>query len=341
MNEVRKKITITEIASLANTSKTTVSFYLNGKFDKMSDDTKKRIKEVIEETNYRPNFAARSLNNMPTKTIGVLIGDITNGFSNKLVKGIDDEAVKNNYQIIIGSSSYDYSREAKYVERMIDSNVDGFIIQPTSNFKNIYPKIKAANKPVVFVDSYIKGMHIPCVKSNNHDIIVSTLTSAYNIGYDEFIIITAEPSEISVRKERLDAFREVVNNNNINNKEIFLPPNINDLNDNYFKGIVENSILPGKKNLIFVSNCWLLPKIFTSMKSILDKVPNKVGLVGFDNDEWINLISPSITSIIQPAYKEGHKAVETLLELIEDKDKDFPQFIEIESEVIVNDTLKI
>ena len=77
------------------------------------------------------------------------------------------------------------------------------------------------------------------------------------------------------------------------------------------------------------------------MKSILNKVPDEVGLVGFDNDEWINLISPTITSIIQPAYIEGHRAVETLLELIEDKDKKFPQFIEIQSQVIVNDTLKI
>lgn len=89
---MQRKVTIKDIAELAKTSKTTVSFYLNGKFDKMSEETKNRIKSTIEATNYKPSIAARSLNAKSTKLIGVVIGDITNSFSNQIVKGIESKA---------------------------------------------------------------------------------------------------------------------------------------------------------------------------------------------------------------------------------------------------------
>ena len=101
---MKGKLTIKDIAERANTSKTTVSFYLNGKTDKMSLETKKRIAKVIKDTNYEPSIAARTLNAKHTKLIGVIIGDITNTFANQIVKGIEDHARENQYQLIVGSS---------------------------------------------------------------------------------------------------------------------------------------------------------------------------------------------------------------------------------------------
>ncbi|MBR5005066.1 MAG: LacI family DNA-binding transcriptional regulator, partial [Erysipelotrichaceae bacterium] len=82
-------MTISDIAKLAGVSKTTVSFYLNGKYEKMSEETRQRIEKVIEKTGYEPSVVARSLNFKQTKLIGVIIGDITNSFANQIVKGID------------------------------------------------------------------------------------------------------------------------------------------------------------------------------------------------------------------------------------------------------------
>ena len=110
-----KKVTINDIAKLANTSKTTVSFYLNQKYDRMSLDTRRRIEKVIRETNYVPSILARSLNDKQTKLIGVLIGDITNTFSNLLVKGAESVAQKRGYQMIMGNSNYSQDDESKYI----------------------------------------------------------------------------------------------------------------------------------------------------------------------------------------------------------------------------------
>lgn len=108
---MKEKITIRDIAERAGTSKTTVSFFLNGKTDKMSEETQARIAQVIKETNYRPSIAARSLNAKETRLIGVIIGDITNTFANQIVKGIDDFARDNRYQLIVGNSNYNFKEK--------------------------------------------------------------------------------------------------------------------------------------------------------------------------------------------------------------------------------------
>ena len=87
-----------------------------------------------EETNYSPNIMARSLKSKKSSLIGVIVADITNPFSNNIVKGIDDIARKKDYQILVGSSNLDIKNEEKYIKSMNDMGVDGFIVQPTVEF---------------------------------------------------------------------------------------------------------------------------------------------------------------------------------------------------------------
>ena len=96
----KKRITINEIARIAGTSKTTVSFYLNGHVDRMSAATRDRVKHTIEETGYKPSPLARGMNAKKTYMLGIIIGDITNHFSNQIVKGIDSIASKAGYHLM-------------------------------------------------------------------------------------------------------------------------------------------------------------------------------------------------------------------------------------------------
>lgn len=149
------KITINEIAKLAGVSKTTISFYLNGKTQRISLKTQNRIATIIKQTNFQPNLAARCLNSKSSKLIGVLISDITNTFSNQIVKGIETIASKYNYQVIVGNSEYSYQREENYIEQMLSMGVAGFIVQPTAQFRKLSKKLLKLNKPLVFFDSFL------------------------------------------------------------------------------------------------------------------------------------------------------------------------------------------
>ena len=206
----RKKLTIKDIALKANTSKTTVSFYLNGRFEKMSDDTRKRIEKVIEETNYSPNIMAQSLKSKKSRLIGVIVADITNPFSNNIVKGIDDIARKEDYQIIIGNSNFEYINEKKYIERMLDMGVDGFIIQPTMEFDKLVTYIEKMGKKVVCVDRVSPNFKGKYVKNNNYDITFKAITQLYNKGYEEFIFISEDLDKSSTRIERKNGFIDAI-----------------------------------------------------------------------------------------------------------------------------------
>ncbi|WZU02123.1 LacI family transcriptional regulator [Erysipelothrix sp. D19-032] len=189
----KPKVTINDIARLAQTSKTTVSFYLNGKFDKMSVETKDRIATVIEEQQYRPSVATRSLNAKSMKLIGVLIGDITNDFANQIVKGIDEIAKTHNYQLIVGNSNYTFESESDYIDRMLSMGVDGFIVQPTIQFKALIPKIRANGKSLVFIDSQTDMESNAWVKTNNYEAVLETTFELVDKGYNDFILLTVIP----------------------------------------------------------------------------------------------------------------------------------------------------
>lgn len=321
---MKDKITITEIAKRAQTSKTTVSFYLNGKLDKMSEETKRRIEKVIEETHYQPSIVARSLSSKHTCLIGVIIGDITNAFANQIVKGIDDFARENHYQLIVGNTNYDFEIEKNYVNRMLSMGVDGFIIQPSRRFASLSKRIKEKGKQVVFIDSQVSLEDEKWVKTNNYEAVFNLISGFKDSQYDEFMMITADPSVLSTRMERVKGFEDALNLNHLSWKTKAVD---GDIQEEALQKLIEGELKFGVRTLIFVANCFLLPRVFMAMKNYRNLIPETIGLIGFDNTEWSNLSAPSITTIVQPAYEEGYQSAKILIDSIEQKFDECPNQI--------------
>ena len=316
MNE-RKKLTIKDIALKANTSKTTVSFYLNEKFDKMSYDTRKRIEKVIEETNYTPNIMAQSLKSKKSRLIGVIVAYITNPFSNNIVKGIDDIARKEDYQIIFGNSNFEYINEKKYIERMLDMGVDGFIVQPTMQFDKLVAAIEKAGKKIVCVDRVSPKFKGKYVKTNNYDITFKAITQLYNRGYEEFIFISEDLDTSITRIERKNGFIDAIQSIGANSNIIKVESQTSyiELSKELMKYINIS-----KKVAIFAAHDKILQKVFRASKYIGWDIPNQVGIIGFDNWNWTIYVSPSVTTIDQPTYQEGKHATKLLIDMIENRD---------------------
>lgn len=312
------KITINEIAKLAGVSKTTISFYLNGKTQRISLKTQNRIATIIKQTNFQPDLAARCLNSKSSKLIGVLISDITNTFSNQIVKGIETIASKYNYQVIVGNSEYSYQREENYIEQMLSMGVAGFIVQPTAQFRKLSKKLLKLNKPLVFFDSKLYDLKSNWIKTNNYEATYETIVKCIIKGYESFYLITADPQLISTRLERVSGFIDALADYNFNYKTFILENDRVDFKmlHNFF----ESTLNVSKKSLVFVPNCWALPDIYLALKQYRNNMP-QIGLIGFDNLEWVNFSSPSITTIIQPAFKEGEEAAKIVIDQIEGKNK--------------------
>jgi len=313
----KNKVTIKEIAEMSNTSKTTVSFYLNGKTNKMSEDTKKKIQQVIQQTGYKPSIVARSLNYKSSKLLGILIGDITNTFSNQIVKGIEDMASKEGYQIIVGNTNYDDTKEAMYIERMLSMGVDGFIIQPTAKFRKNSRKIQEANKPMVFFDSKIYDSKTSWVKTNNYEATYNATINCIKKGYENYILVTANPSLISTRIERATGFSDALMEYDLTYETLIVEDDTTILEEiiEFFNKYIDVK----KKTLVFVPNCWALPMVFIALKEYHAMMPT-IGLIGFDNTEWANFSSPTVTTIVQPGFEEGQQASQILINQIENPD---------------------
>lgn len=320
---MKKKITINDIAKLAGVSKTTVSFYLNGKFDKMSQTTRARISSVIEKTDYQPNTLARSLNSKQTHLIGVIIGDITNSFANQVIKGIDDYCELQGYQMIVGSSGYELERERKYVRSMAAMGTDGFIVQPTVYFETMWHEL-GMEKPITYFDSPNSASSDLWVKTNNFEAVYEAVDELTRRGYDNYVMITANPYVLNTRMERYKGFTECLD-------ERKLPYTIITADANTTPEELQSQLDPfmndQKHTCVFVCNNWLLDKAYLVIRKYSSLIPEHIGLLGFDSLEWSELATPSITTIVQPTYEEGQTAAKILIDRIENRNEMAPNWI--------------
>ncbi len=309
-----RKVTINDIAEIAGVSKATVSFFLNGKTNKMSAETYERIRSAIEETGYSPSVAARSLNDKSPHLFGVIIGNITKPFANRIVKGIEDYANENSYMTIVASSEFEPEREMSYIKSMLALGVDGFLIQPTVNFNEIRKSLDI-DKPIVFFDSAPAGEDQMYVKTDNYESVRHATSRLIEKGYQHFIIISNNPYVLQTRIERSRGCTDLLEEKKIRYDRIILPadadqevliPQLYPLLDKY------------RNVCIFTLNSTLLQLTWTALAPYRWRVP-EIGLIGYDHETWCDYVVPSITTISQPSYEEGYTAAQILMDAIHNR----------------------
>lgn len=313
----KKRITINDIATMAGTSKTTVSFYLNGKTERMSENTQGRIKAAIAKTGYEPSPIARGMNAKRTQLLGVIIGDITNTFSNQIVKGIEGVAAKAGYRVLVSSSNHSRTDERAYIDRLLAVGVDGFIVQPTAQFKEISKVIEDAGKQLVFFDSKFYDFASNWVKTDNYEATSRAVGECVRKGYRRFLLVAAPPQLLSSRIERTSGFVDALEAAEMDFTQFEIENDEVDVEK--LREFLRANIDGTTPTLVFAPNCWALPDVYVAMREFYPLMPTHVGLLGFDNTEWAGVASPSVSVVTQPAFEEGAEACRILLDLIQNK----------------------
>lgn len=312
-----KKIIIDDVAERAGVSKSTVSRYLNGKFEFMSQKTRKNIEKVIKELNYKPSNIARSLKLKKSNLIGIVIADLTNPFSSLLIKGVGDECRKYGYNTIIANTDNDKEKEKEYILSLMSQNVDGLIVNGTGHNEELLIDILKQGTPVVTMDRIINDKIFDCVTSNNYDMTFKTINYLIDSGFKNIALFTQYVDKISVRIEREKAFLDACNNKlDSSNFNIYTV-------DSDDTGNVELNLFDFLNNyngskVIFAINGVVLLNVLQSISKFDLKVPEDVGICGYDNWGWASLIPPGITTISQPSYDIGVESAKILLDRIKD-----------------------
>ncbi|WCK56568.1 substrate-binding domain-containing protein [Aneurinibacillus sp. Ricciae_BoGa-3] len=305
------KITIHDVANLANVSKSTVSQYLNKRFTYMREETKQRIEEAIRELNYQPNIVARSLKQKRTSTIGVIVANILHTFSTKVIRAIEDICQEQDVHVIVCNADDQPEKEKRYIEMLQAKQVDGLIIFPTGGNYDLYESMIQQKYPIIFMDRIVQALPIPSFLLDNDKAARIAVDYFVEKGHSHIAIVTTSIlRSITPRVERIDGYKRAIAANGLTLREDYIiSRDIGDINSHLQKLFA----LTEPPTAILAGNDLALIEVLDFVKGRCLRIPQDIALIGIDDVSFAHIFSPSLTTISQPAYQMGTEAAALLL----------------------------
>lgn len=317
-------VTLKQLAKELNLSISTVSKALKDSYE-INKDTIVRVKALAKKHNYRPNRMALSLKSNQTKTIGVIIPNILNYFFSKVLLGIEDEANKKGYQIIICLSNNKYHKEMESLELLSDGSVDGFILsiaretQREKHF-NHFKKIIDEGYPIVMFDRVSENVACDKVIIDDFEATYNATNFLLNKGRKKIALITTV-SNLDIGKLRANGYLEALKEHQFyHNKPITTA----------IKGKTEydskiSQLFKEHKDIdaiLTTNNVSAITALKFAQQNGL-QVPKDVSIIGFSDDKISRLSYPKLSTIDQNAFEIGKKATKTLISRLKKKESDF------------------
>ncbi|GGJ10348.1 catabolite control protein A [Alicyclobacillus cellulosilyticus] len=305
-------VTIYDVAREAKVSMATVSRVLNGTAV-VREDTKQRVLEAIAKLGYRPNAVARGLASKKTRTIGVIVPDVSAAFVAEVVRGIEDIATMYDYHIILTNSDAQLQREVDLVGTMWEKQVDGIVYMTHRLVKEHVDAFEQAQIPVVLCATEDPERRIPSVNIDNRRAGKDAAAYLLERGCQRIAYVTT-PKGVSVLSDRRGAgLASVVPKGQFFRVEVAsgryehaLPILKTFLTDHNVDGIVAASDELGLASIHAVQDCG-------------KRVPEDVKVMAFDNTRLATMVRPEMTVIAQPMYDFGAVSMRLLTKLLHDE----------------------
>lgn len=309
-----KKITIGDVAKHANVSKSTVSQYLNKRYEYMSERTRERIAASIEELDYRPNIVARSLKQKSTFTIGVIVANILHSFSTQIIRAIENKFHEQGFHIIVCNADDEPDKEKDYIEMLMAKQVDGIIIFPTGGNVSLYEQMKKSAFPIVFMDRTIEDIEIETVVLDNDRAAQLAIDQFVENGYRKIAIVTTSIiRNISPRLERIQGYKNALERHQIQVNPAYIKTAEPDM---LYQSLEELFVSEEPPQAILAANDIVLMEVLKYIKKYDMKIPADIAVIGIDEVPFASFYTPSLTTISQPTIEMAHLAVKLLIDQI-------------------------
>jgi len=332
-------VTIKDIATMANVSVATVSRVFNNKSKGVGDETRKRILALIEQYNYQPSAVAKGLVTKKSNIIGLIIPDMTNPFYPKLAKGVEDEAHEKGYHIILCDGNNSEEKEASYLDFLNEHYVTGIIYNNFNNIsKNILNKILNSSLPFVSIDSKLDVTGCKNVYLDNQKAMYDLIQYLIDMGHRRIGFITG-PLDSYSTNERYKGYVKVLEDNQIVIDETLIIKGNYVLQEGYS---AMGKLIERNTNMTVVACCNDLMAI-GAMEKLKDEginVPEEISLVGFDNIDMTRVVTPKLTTIDQPSYEMGRESARMIIDMIEGKSKETPDYKIFKSSLIIRESVR-
>lgn len=330
---MKKRVSLKDIAKEAGVSIATVSYVLSkqGKTG-VSQEVSDRVKNIAKELKYRPNQIAKSLQSGKSHTIGLIVADISNPFFAQIARIVEDEAKKNGYIVIFGSSDEKASKSADLIKFLLNRQVDGFIITPTESSEEQIELLQEQNIPFVLIDRYFPKIDTNFVVIDNY-LAAFEATKRLLDQNKSRVGMVAYSTKLHHMKERIGGYKDAIKDGN--NAEGML------FEVEFSKAKLEiksaiDSILnadPPVEAIFFATNTLGIMGL-KYLNELGLKVPGDIAVILFDESEAFDFFYCPLTHVRQPLKELAQMAVNVLIQQITTPNKK-PSKIKLGTELIL------
>ncbi len=309
-------INLKELALALNLSTATVSRALRDSYE-ISAETKKRVLALAKKLNYEPNPAASNLRSQKTKTIAVIIPEITNNFFSQAINGIEEIARQHDYHVLIYQTHENSELELAFMRRLLSGRVDGILISVASetnneqNFKDIINQL-----PVVFFDRVNEDIDAVKITTDDYESTYNATCHLIESGCRKIAYLMAL-NNLSTGKKRFAGYNAALNDNNIAENEAVIMQDSNNEDENHAN--IKKLLVNEKPDGIITSIENLALPCYYACKDLGLNIPRDVKIISFSNLKTAPLLNPSLSTITQPAFEMGKEAAGILFKILNKK----------------------
>ena len=322
----KQSITIYDVAKKAGVSMATVSRVVNGN-PNVKPGTRKKVMEVIDELDYRPNAVARGLASKKTTTVGVIIPDVTNVYFSSLARGIDDVATMYKYNIILANSDGNEEKEIQVFNTLLAKQVDGIIYMGTHLTEKLREQIKRSKTPVVLAGSIDHKNEFVSVYVDYVKAVKEAVNNLLAHG-DKRVAFVSGPLNYPINGEyRLKGYKEALAENGIE----FDQDLVFETNDSYRAGeTLWPALSAAHADAAFVADDELATGVLNGAVDAGAQIPAEFEVITGNDSKLTQIVRPKLSSITQPLYDIGAVAMRCLTKMMNKEDEDLDKTIELQ-----------
>jgi LacI family transcriptional regulator len=325
--------TIYDVARRADVSAATVSRVLNG-HSSVDPHLAERVRAAVAELDYRPSALARNLRRSRTSLWAVIISDVGNPFFTSLVRGVEDVAQSSGYSVVLCNSDEDPVKEANYVSVALAEQVAGVIMSPSGQ-PAAAARLLDAGTPLVLIDRELPDVRADSVLVDNERGAAEATSHLIAGGYRRIACITG-PQSVSTARRRLRGYQQaLVEAGGSFDGSLVRYADFRRTGGR--QAMSELFHLPQPPDAVFVANNLMAVGVLECLHERGTAVPDQIGVVGFDDLPWPELVRPALTTVGQPTYELGKVAAQLLAERINDRDRE-PTTVVLKTELHVRAT---
>lgn len=313
---------IKDVAIKSGVSVATVSHVINNT-RYVADSTKDKVIAAMKELNYTPNSVARSLRTNKTKTVALLIPDISNFFFTEAAEAIEGVLSKNGYNLFLCNTGENINSEKNQIMLMCAQLVSGIIIAPTSRECNYRNMFKDVNFPMVFIDRKTECLQADTVLVDDRAAVYEAVSKLIDKGHKKIGYIVGRVG-LSTSEERLYGYREAMRDRGLKIDESLIKQGDSKRDSGY--SLTEELIMNTDTTAVFVSNNLMA---VGAMQCLADKrisIPDEIAIIGFDDYNWATITKPPLSTIKQPVAELGAMAAELVLKRIREPDGVYKEY---------------